>query len=406
MWLLLAVKSISRRRLRSLIAAGVPMLLTAFFVFFSHAMTTIDRQLQALADTVPVTATVYNLNASQSVGLVILEELLAGVRSCAGVSDLIYTSQSVICLGDVRQTEDFDAQLTGANTFAAFPGLEEKDVEFLPGYGWEDFLNRQEAICIAKESFLHQHGLTLGDDVSLTVFRVESAPDNPYAGVLERMDTASLRIVGSFSTVGTAAGTYPEVITPVSWNESFAAQCARPFEADSLCFTASQPMELNALKQRLQELGFREIEPLAMAGREGVALEFSDQLFIESAQQLVASRELYRLAIPWMMALCAVIGVVSAALLVQGRQRDFFIMRSLGVKHLACTGAVFLEFAILCAAGSAAGLLACAPFAQLEGGPAALLVSASILCYLAGVLTACLRMVRADLITAVKRSAV
>ncbi len=378
-----ALRSVRRRPLKSCLTVLIALALTVFFLLYLQMLASVEHQLDKLADTIPVTAEVTNLNGSQTVGLEIPQEKLDGLLNCPFVAGPVYTAQNPAYVGPEREKPLYDVKITGINSFSAFPLLDPAAFSFAPGADLDAFWAGDDG-CLASEKFLQYKHLAVGDSVELVICNQGYQAENPSVGDPRQLCVKTLRILGSFRSSGSDLTAYPDLLTPISWNASLYAGTEFSFNADSFRFTVNDPLALNEFKAQMHELGMRNVNQQQPFDRAGRALMVNDKMFIQTAGQLLSSRALYRAAVPLLAVVAVLIGFVSSTLLVQSRRGEFLTMRSLGAHKRQCLGTLLWEFALLCLAGCLLGALAALMLKDLSAGAVGLICLAVFVCYMAG----------------------
>lgn len=401
-YLFSALRDARRRPWKSLLAVLIALALTAFFLIYAQMMAAVEGQLARLADTVPVTAEVTNLNGSQTVGLQIPGDKLEGLLACPFVKEPVYTAQNPAYLAPEREKALYDVKITGINNFSAFPLLDTASFSFAPGYDLKDFWAGAD-VCLAQEDFLRLKHLAVGDTVELVLYNLGYQEDDPTIGDPQKLCVTSLRIIGSFRGTGGDLATYPDLLTPIAWNAGLYAGTDFAFTADSFHFTVADPLALNEFKAQMQQLGMRNVNLHQPFDRLGRALTVNDKLFIQTAGQLLSSRMLYRTAVPLLAAVAVLIGFVASTLLVQSRRREFLTMRSLGAKKSQCLTTFFVEFAVLCLAGCLAGALGALFLKDLSAAAVLAVCLAVFVCYMTGTAITTLLLGRLNMMEALKQ---
>lgn len=397
-----ALRDARRRPLKSALAVLIALALTVFFLIYVQMMASVEHQLERLADTVPVTAEVTNLNGSQTVGLQIPGDKLEGLLACAFVQDPVYTAQNPAYLAPEREKALYDVKITGINSFAAFPQLDPTAFSFAPGCSLEDFWAGAD-VCLAHEDFLQLKHLAVGDEVELVLNNLGYQEDDPTIGDPQKLCVKAVTIIGSFRGTGRDLATYPDLLTPIRWNAALYEGTGFSFTADSFRFTVADALALNECKAQMQALGMRNVNLHQPFDRLGRALTVNDKLFIQTAGQLLASRTLYRAAAPLLAVVAVLIGFVASTLLVQSRRREFLTMRSLGAKKSQCFVTFFVEFAVLCLAGCLAGALGALFLKDLTAAAVLTVCLAVFGCYMTGTAITTLILGRLNMMEALKQ---
>lgn len=246
--------------------------------------------------------------------------------------------------------------------------------------------------CVVSSSFLDSHGLSLGDEFTVTML-LDSLPGS------ESELYISLKAVGSFSAGGA------ELYVPLSFwcepawitgNEDILTHGERAIStftteeerdkyfysatAFSTCrFTLSSARRLEDFRNYLYDSGFSEVGR-TRSNRTTIILH--DQSFTETAGALGRYITFSRILFPVLFLVVGLLGFVISWLMINGRRMEFAILRGLGAPRKTVFLTFFLEQGGLCLLGCAAGGL----ILTLTGAGKAgwLAVGGFLVCYLAG----------------------
>jgi predicted lysophospholipase L1 biosynthesis ABC-type transport system permease subunit len=144
----------------------------------------------------------------------------------------------------------------------------------------------------------------------------------------------------------------------------------------------ADPLNLNAFKAQMDDIGRMSAIPTANESPKGESVRVRDETFIKTAENLKNNLAGLYTFLPIVFAVVALVGYAIAYLLMQSRRRDIVLMRSLGVGRAACITVMLLEFTALSLAGSLLGLAVSAlliGFANADTPLMAMLFFASLL---------------------------
>ncbi|MDR1299632.1 MAG: hypothetical protein LBJ84_05215 [Oscillospiraceae bacterium] len=368
-----------------------------------------EKQLIRLPDGIPISARVANLDGSRYAGLQILESTADGLLNSEYVRDLKLT---VVMGGWIGYApEDYIDQQTGfiigSNTIAAFEGLSPDDISWLPGCG-PDFLNGNEAVCLADTGLMNIYGWSVGDKIPLSLYCYKYGSRGVMSYV--NLETVETRVVGAADMgMATADGVSPSVIVPFESARSIFHRCDIPFQASSASFYVRDALRLNDFKAEMKTLRLSDYPPVVdvsmmVLANQGTALMVNDSAFISAATRLRESLSTLRGFLPLLAAALAVIGYFAAYLMIQTRRGEYAVFRLLGMGKRGAMALYFTEIAALTLGGSLIGALISA--AAGIGGPGVgirVFVMFSVFFMLGGVI-ALWRLGRANVMLALTQS--
>ena len=388
-----AILNMRRHRTKSFLAVITCMLIVVFLFLFLSGMEVNLRQLAALPEAIPIEAYISNLNGSQRSEVLIKESYIQALESSEYVTDLDYTAEIAAVLGEVpaneaAEIEQNDMELPmglGVNRAEALSGMPAEAFSFAEGVGVEA-LEGAEPVCVMGERELIDLGLSLGDEVRMTLFSTTYPGNNRLKGY-DCLGVYDVRVVGSFAlpTGETQQATRPvQVIFPVAWLREIHAQVGSFFFADSARFRVAKPLELNAFKDEMHAAGLLPVISEATSTQRAGSLTVNDETFIKTATRLKENITLTQLLLPFVVLIVGFLGFVVSYLLLQSRKPEIAIMRSLGVSRKNCFGMLLFESAVLEMSGSLAGVAVASFFVNMSTALAAGVVLAFLVVYMAG----------------------
>ena len=277
----------------------------------------------------------------------------------------------IVSLNDLRAAKDFffsDPQIEWLDGWdESF--LSECDSDSLLSFYNDPFKNISVP-AIFSESFMNERSLSLGDEYSVTVILETEYVWGEYP--------LNFEIVGSYKQLGSKANIYvPLCITvPVdalssefefgevykspkykTWYVSdedyikYVTYMATKFS--TLRFTVSSADSLETLRQSLYEKDFTRVGAKAGLIRTTIVLE--DAAFIKLTETLGRYISMGRAMAVLISAMVILIGFIVSWLMINGRKREFALMRGFGARRGRVFGSFFLEQAALCFIGCALG---------------------------------------------------
>lgn len=256
---------------------------------------------------------------------------------------------------------------------------------------------------VAGSRFLEEQGLTLGDELTVTVLY----PIIFYSGgshVENRMElNVSLQIVGSFVSAGSKNNLYiplaffcnPEWVAGEGGPDIGDIEAAKSLTSVdremvdltvfantslSTCrFTLRSPRDLQAMRDYLSGQNFSQPGRLT---RNRTTIILQDQTFVETVGGLGRYISFSRILFPVLFLVVGLLGFIISWLMINGRRMEFAVMRGLGASGGRVFASFFLEQGALCLAGCLAGALALTVIVREQA--VWLAAGGFLLCYLAG----------------------
>ncbi len=254
---------------------------------------------------------------------------------------------------------------------------------------------------LASDRFLQQHGLRLGDTVTVEI----------YDQLLEGILSAELQIVGSFAAQSSQDNLYlplkacfdPEWLFGETDVLTEATAVGRPRQLsdyydnlktvtfETLRFTLTDAARLEAFRGQLTE---RQYSSVGNVGQNRTTILLRDGAFTQAVSGLGRYITFSGLLTPVLLLVVSGLGFVISWLMINGRRMEFAIMRGLGAPRSRAFWSFFWEQAVLCLLGClAAGALLTAFGAAARW----LAVGVFALCYLAGTAVSVLLVGRTNL---------
>jgi hypothetical protein len=372
------------RRLKSnALAFAVCFCMVALLAVYFGNMAIGQKRLAELSSALPVTARVSNLNGTLLDGLQIKGERVRKMRYLDNVRDFACTVGMMADLADAAQGGAglHGVSAVGVNDIRALPSLAPGAISMEGGAGL-GFLGSDGALCVAGEGFLERAGLAPGDTVALSLYRADYT-NGPFMLQYLPLCDAELEIAGTYGAEEFDGAAPPDIIFPFDWAESVYAAAGAPFYADSVAFRVVDPLRLNEFKAQAKEAGFMHAISGAAYDVDGIALLINDATFIHSAESVNKNMLMLEGFLPAIFALAVSAACLVSFAMLQGRRREYAIMRSLGTGAKACAGASLLEAAALAIAGCLAGAAASLAGGADAGG-VAVAAAATMACYVCG----------------------
>ncbi len=349
--------NIRRHRVKSALNIAVSFLTAIVLILYMGNLAGAKEQLHKLPDALKVSGQVWNLCGEMKNGLFIQPQMLEKVYETSHIEALAETAELLGMIqdgGGKDEEEDKNLQFLGVNRLDCIDGFEEVAITWADGWDWEKF---QEApgVCIVNKDLADKKGIGQQEKLLFSLGRYKQA----LSGVTlqwEPLQPAEMEVVGvtDFAEVDPDM-ILPDALLPLAYVKEIFEENDKTYFASSLSFTVKDPMELNALKEKMKEAGFQSVIQGSPSSYMGVGLRIEDTVFIETALNLEKNLSLLEGFLPFILLVTAMIGYIVPHLLVQGRREEYAIMRALGAGRKKCNILLFAEHCLLFAAGSAAG---------------------------------------------------
>ncbi len=393
-----------RQRYKAILSMLVGLAVVLLLNIYTGYMDSMQRQLRDLPGAVPVTATVSNLNGSLDAGLAIPEKTVERIQNCPYVKDAVFTVQLYLGFGTFTM-DDYEGKLNqfaaGTNSVQGIRGLKEEEIAWMDGTD-RDFFGSDRRECVVDQMVLEENGLQVGDVVTLTIFYYRYGDYHEI--FFEPLTIQEYQITGCMDMAEYLGSMpVPSVLLPFQTVRKEFREAGLPFTADSASFAVKDPFQLDAFKQDMKEAGLLPVAATAEYRYDGNALTVRDSMFIQVSERLQESLELMQAGLPLVLAIVAVIGYITAYLLIQSRRGEYAVMRSLGLGKGQCFGVMFLETAMIqlcaCILGSILALAGMETQPQAAGWAAVIFLS----CYLSGTVVSVWHMGRRSVMAALCR---
>lgn len=389
--------NIFRYKKKSILVIALISLLIVMTNLYLKNIEVNTQQLNQLGEVLPVYCRITSLDGRKESGLWIKSELLEQLQGAQHVKDLVYTVRMMGGIGEFlpeEWKEHLNLNILSPNTADGVPG-DTPDKIMLPEEEQEAFFASREAECLVNTYVMQNRGWKVGDTIELNMYYY--LYDDKGGIFLRPLTIEEVTIRGELATNrGAGDGVPIDIVLPVQFVKSAYEKAGVDFMADSAEFYVKNPLELNAFKEEMKSFTLLRQSQLTSASNQGCALYVKDEFFITSATNLQQTISLLRLCfIPICLGLM-VIGYLVSFLLLGGRQKEFLLMRALGLKAGRCIGIYSAEQGILVGIGSLTGMLICLFGTDFRVILAT--VAAVCLFYLAGTLMALWRLSRKNVI--------
>ena len=350
--------SLKRRKIANLITIGISVMLVLLLNLYFGSISSYQRQLIDLAQNVPIYCQITNLNGSIGNELFISEQILDGLQQSAHVKDLSYMTVMMAGEGDFKESEYskyLNLYVVGANRTEAVGELTNDMIHMETG-NVDELLSSDRMECIVNENVLKKRGWKVGDKIVLKCYYYDPASEFNKVEIHSMGGMIEVTIMGTMEDIaGKTNAIATDVVIPAKAVRDFFRQCGLKFFSDTITFHVKDPLNLNAFKADMQEIGLMETSAEAMDSYTGYALTVRDANFIASATDLRHTIELMQSFFPAICILVLLIGYVVSYLSGNSRKDEFALLRLQGVKKLNGSMLFLLEQMILVLMGNLIG---------------------------------------------------
>ncbi len=353
-----------RNRGRTLLLICVAALLLGTMALYLGNIQVSRKTLNELGTNLPVTVKVINRDNSKDDWLSIDQwhyEHLAGAQ----VHDVRVTARAVGAFGGTEEeTEENagfyggDTNIISANRIDAVNGLSPDAVTLLEG--WElSFLEGQEPVCAVHEDYAAEHGLTLGQEVTLALYVARDTIMSGY--IYYPVGNQTLQVVGFYHSAEDDISP-PDLVMPVMYLRALSDEAGQVFTYQSMSAVLNDGTKLNEFKADMKQGSDVFLSTLSMGGNlpqdtiTGDCLLVEDKAFVETYHKLEQSLGIYQdFLIPFFV-LIICLTTLSTFLILRSSRRDMAIASSLGQQKPVVAASHFLGVLLADALGCVIGL--------------------------------------------------
>lgn len=350
--------SIKRRRAANLVTVGISIMLVILLNLYFGSIRSYQKQLEDLAQSVPIYCQVTNINGTLGNGLFISDQTVDGLEQSDHVKELSCLAFLMAGEGDFDPADyarHLNLYVAGASN-AESVGELTNDMINIDTESIDEFFTSDRMECIVSENMLMKRGWEIGGRIVLKCYYYDAKSEfsklelHPMKGVVDVKIVGSMEdIMGKTNAIGT------DIIIPFKAVKKIYQQFEIPFFADTITFYVKDPLNLNAFKEDMKNIGFAETIPDAADSYIGSALKIRDADFINSATDMRRSMELMQSFFPAVCALVLLIGYVVSYLSGNSRRGEYALLRLQGVKKVSGSMLFLLEQMILVLIGNFAG---------------------------------------------------
>lgn len=319
-------------------------------IYFKN-LTQNQNLLNALGIKIPVMATITNSSGERMTGLDITEKRIASFLEL-GLKEYVITAESYGNIGVSLENTDkrVSVHLTATNTASSMDAwkpkfsLEQREIE--------EILSGKKGLCLLNESYMQERGMgwQIGDMVEINLYRALYDKFDNVSGFVE-ITSAELKIAGFYQTAQESALEAVDLVCPLTWLAEQYQQAGNQLLYSSAKGTVEDPLTLNGLKAKAEELKFPQIDVQSAGGRSGNTLVIDDRVFIQTASQLKDSIHLLRL---FMIPVLIMVTGMSASVCFFAtcyRKQEIYLERCIGRKKVQIVVEVVGEHLILAVVG-------------------------------------------------------
>mgnify|MGYP001105913841 CR=1 FL=1 len=214
-----AAKNLVRHGKKNILHILIGVLTVLILDIYAGNMDSTKKQLTELPEVLTITARISTLNGSRSEGMAIREDRMMGVRESAYVKDPVFTVRLKFGFGAFA-IEEYKEKLNhfgiGTNVPEGVSGMKREEIIWLDGVD-EEILATTQKVCLLDATLLEERGLSLGDDVTLTLFYYRYATEGNEV-FIDPLVTDRYQIVGCMQ-IEDYQGEWivPEVIVPLDY---------------------------------------------------------------------------------------------------------------------------------------------------------------------------------------------
>ncbi len=354
----LAYRNMVRHYRKSILSAAIGIVTIAFLLLYAVNLDSTESQLVSLPEAMEVNGRVSNLNGSLSEGISISEERVDGIAACPDVEKAVFSAQFMTGFGAFT-LEEYKGNLnyfaTAVNDIEGVPGLKSEEISYGEARD-ESLFAGGEPVCILDVRTMEQQGLSIGDEVTITLYYYQYGKGGIGIGkVTPLVEGKPFTIAGVMDYKDfTGSVTPPQMLFPLESVRQFFREEGIAFTADSAAFKVKDPFRLNECKSYMKELGFLPVVRDADFSYAGNALSMKDEEFINAAENLRETLTFLTGMLPFVVVILLFVGYLCSFLLIQGRKAEYATMRSVGMGWWSCFFVMLLENLMIEAAACAA----------------------------------------------------
>lgn len=352
------VYSIKRRKTANLIIVAVSIMLVILLNLYFGSINSYQKQLEELAENVPVYCQITSRNGALRNGLFISEKTVDALQQSERIKDLSCMAILMAGEGDFDKTEytkHLNLYVAGINRVEAAGELT-TDMIHMDEEEAKEFLVSDKMACIVSEKVMKKRQWEIGDKILLNFYYYSADSEYSKLAIYPMGGAVEVEIAGTMEDLqGKTNAVCTDIIMPLEAVRHVYHQFELSFFADTVTFHVRDPLQLNDFKEEMRSIGLLEAVPDAADSYTGCALAVRDGSFITSATDLEHTIELMKSFIPAVCVLVILTGYVVSYLSGSSRKGEYALLRLQGMKKSKVTILFLLEQMMLVFAGNLAG---------------------------------------------------
>ncbi len=361
------IRNLYRNKYKSIITLSICICLVLFLNVYIGNIDSNERQLGSLPEAVPIYCRITSLNGDREAGLDISEELVKKLQQSPYVKEDAYTVRMMGGIGefDIEDwKENLNLHIIGANSINAIPGFTSDNIH-MNQEEQSTFFSSSKAECIVSSSLIKEKGWKIGESVSLNLYYYTY--DDKEGITSTPLELISVKIVGEMEpSLAVTEQATPDILLPMKTVMESYTRMQVPFSADSASFYVSNPLKLNEFKEEMKSFGLISKVAAANDSYKGSALTVRDTIFISLSSQLQQTIFMLKSFFLLIGITIFIIGYIVSFLLIGSRQKEFSLMRTLGLSVRGCFGILWTEQFFLILIGEIMGSIMCINFQTIR----------------------------------------
>ena len=343
--------NIKKNKVRSCICLLVVGMLLLLLSIYIQNIASVQQQLQELGTALPVSGNITTLNGDSKTGLMIKEDLYQSITTAKSIEQL---KTHLLLRGGIGEfdLEEYQQHLR-------YSVMAVNDVSSFREDMTENtsFAHTDEAICIVNEDVMAQNGWAIGDVIPLNLYLYYFDTDDIMQ--LKPLAVSEYKIIDSMEETTSDLMEMTDILVSLENVRTLYHQEGQPFAVNFLSFYVKEPLKLNVFKEEMKSFGLLSVRPAADFDPQysGVALSVKDSAFIATATQLRQQEALLQSFFPMVFVIVILVGYITSTLLIQSRQKDFRLMRIIGISKMNAIVTFFYEQLFLVVIGLLIGIV-------------------------------------------------
>ncbi len=343
-------RDLRRHSRKTVIACLVAGALACFLLLFSGSIASNQAQLDQLSQEFQLRLTFVNASGTQTTGLIIRDDKLQELEKSGLVRRGFYGALALVQDG----SEDDGSFMINSRWLTQLMAAYTDDsplegVSYFEGYDASVF-QESEPVCLMSREKFQSLGLSPGQEynVTLLTFKDSQIGKEAFYG-----GESGFRVVGTFEDAGEIfTGADISLVCPYESLRTTLAAFNLHVWPSSAYLVIPSPENLNPLKALLSELGISPVDSsLYTYGSKGSAAVINDSLYIDTAEPIQRTLALLKTLYPLALLAVALLSLLSSYLLIQSRQEEFALERSMGVGRLRVFFKILVESGLMALTG-------------------------------------------------------